>query len=254
MSARGAFRRRANAVLAAFRRRPTSGRVLLYHEIGDGGDPTAVVTPQVFRSQLGWLAAHGMRTVTVRQLLVSGLPPNAVALTFDDGYASAVDACAELVRARNTATTFVVPGWIDASRHGVCAWSDIVALADRGIEVGAHDLEHERPCGTPVRILAERYRAARLRIEDKIGTAVDGLAYPYGLAPDRARSAALLAGYAYAVTSEPGRNTSGTDPFRIRRNEMHGTDATESAFVGKLAGSDDWFAPIRRLENRLACG
>lgn len=243
-----------NAALAVARREPTPGRVLLYHEISDRSDLVAAVPPRLFRSHREWVASRGLRFTSVDGMLGAGSPPGLVGLSFDDGDRSVIDVCAELAAAGHAATVFVVPDWVEASRATVCSWSDLARLARLGIEIAAHDLAHERPCGVAVDVLTERYGAARRQIEERLGIAVRGLAYPYGLAPGRARTAAARSGYSYAVTSEPGRNDQRTDPFRLRRNEMQGTDTTESSVIGKLAGTDDWMRPLRALENRIACG
>lgn len=240
-------------MLALVRRSPTSGRILLYHEISDRPDPVAAVPPWLFRAHRQWLSASGLRPCRVDTLLRPGPPAGLVALSFDDGHPSAVAACQEVVADGGSATVFVVPGWIEAGRSMVCDWSDLRRLSADGVEVASHDLAHERPCGVPVAMLTERYRAAKGLIEDRIGAAVRGIAYPYGLAPAHAREAAALAGYDYAVSSEPGANDGRTDPYLLRRNEVHGTDRSAGMLIGKLAGSDDWFRPIRALENRLAC-
>lgn len=254
MSVRGTIRRRVNDALSLVRRRPGHGRILLYHEIGDRPDAVAAVPAALFRSHREWLMAYGLRPCGIDAMRREGSPAGVVALSFDDGHPSVVDACAALAEAGHSATVFVVPGWIDRGRPSVCGWSDLASLARAGIEIASHDLAHERPCRVPVGLLAERYRAAKARIEDRLGIAVGGFAYPYGLAPVNAREAVKLAGYAYAVTSEPGGNDERTGPFALRRNEIHGTDRHATSLIGKLAGTDDWFRPIRALENRIACG
>jgi len=253
VSVRGALRARVNGVFGLVRRRPTRGRILLYHEVRRGADPIGAVDPEAFRAHQGWLRSRGLRGTTIAAMRGDGSPDGVVALSFDDGHASVVDACAVLVAMGYAATLFVVPAWVERGGTGTCSWTELAALAREGFEVGSHDLAHERPCGVQAAVLAERYRASKILIEDRLGVEVTGLAYPYGLAPAHARRAAALAGYAYAVTSEPGANREGADPLRLRRNEIHGTDR-ESGLIGKLAGTDDWFAPIRRLEHRLTCG
>jgi peptidoglycan/xylan/chitin deacetylase (PgdA/CDA1 family) len=253
VSVRGAVRRGVNAVLAVGRPSPTAGRILLYHELREGGDPTMCVPPSLFARHREWIAARGKRVATISAAVDAGYPSDVVAVSFDDGYRSVVDACVALVSAGGSATVFVVPAWIDEGRADVCGWDDLASLARRGVEVAAHDLAHERPCGVRVDVLSDRYARAKARIEDRLGVAVRGLAYPYGLAPRRAVEAASRAGYRYAVTSEPGANGARTDAMRLRRNEIHATDDGERTFVGKLGGTDDWMRPIRALENGLAC-
>jgi peptidoglycan/xylan/chitin deacetylase (PgdA/CDA1 family) len=242
-----------NGALSAVLRTPTCGRVLLYHEIRASADPVMCVAGDLFREHCAWIAARGLRLTSVGALVDAGYRPGLVGLTFDDGYRSIREACQRIAAAGLGATVFVVPAWIDSSRDEVCDWSELADLARRGIEIGAHDLAHERPCGVPVAVLAERYRAAKQRIEDRLGRAVGGLSFPYGLAPGRATAAAALAGYRYAVTSRPGANGRDADPLHLRRNEVHATDATEGLLIGKLAGTDDWMRPVRAFEDRLWC-
>lgn len=253
MSLRSTIRRKANAYLARLRRPPSSGRVLLYHQVRDHPDPIESVAPRLFQAQLEWLARTGLAGAPLRSCVERGFPRGITGVSFDDGYASTAWAC-EAVLARGwSATVFVVPAWIDAARHDVLGWHDLARLAAAGIEIASHGLAHERMCGRAFPSMTSELAASRARIEDRLGVSVVGLAYPYGLAPRPAREAARLAGFAYACTSVPGRNSGGTDRLALRRNEILATDATPTLFLGKLGGTDDWMAPLRRLENWWRC-
>lgn len=254
MSLRAAARRTINAALSSLSgTTPTAGRILLYHEIRADPDPIMCVPPALFRAQLDWLAERGLRGAAISTCRREGYAPGMVGVSFDDGYASAASACEELLGRGWTATLFVVPGWIDEGRDGVLGWRDLTDLAGSGVEIASHGLSHDRPCGRPVAQIAAALSAARARIEDRLGAAAPGFAYPFGLAPARAREAARLAGHAYACTSEPGRNRVVGDPYRLRRNEVLGTDARPRLLLAKLAGSDDWMGPVRAFENGLGC-
>lgn len=254
MSLRSTLRRGANALLARRRGPPTAGRILLYHHVRDDPDPIESVRPADYRDHLGWVREASLRCTAVAELIDAGYAPGLVGLTFDDGRPSALAACREAADAGCSATVFVVPGWIDEGRRDVLAWPDVVDLARSGFEIAAHGLRHESLCRGHIDAMAQALVDARERIEQRIGRPVRGLAYPYGLAPRRAREAARRAGYAYACTSEPGRNDRSTDAMRVRRNEVLGTDGRPELLLGKLAGSDDWMRPVRVLENRWRCG
>jgi len=254
MTVRATLRRAVNSGLARGRPGVMGGRILLYHHIRPAADPIESVAPDLFRAQLDWLARAGQRTVSVAELRRVGPEPGAVALSFDDGYESVGPACREVLARGWSATLFVVPGWIDSGRSGLLSWSDIADLARAGIEVGSHGLDHAPLCDRDARRMALALSAARERIRDRIGAEVDGLAFPHGLAPARARLAASLAGSRYACTTVPGRNGPAVDPFGLRRNEVLGTDDREALLLAKVGGSDDWMGPVRTVENTLRCG
>lgn len=252
MTLRSSVRRAVGRAAGLAVRAPTGGRVLLYHEIAEGPDASQYVSRPLFRRHLDALAGAGLVGRTVGALAQEGFPTGTVAISFDDGYGSAAHAVSEIVERGWSATLFVVPDWIGA-RPGIASWPEVQELAARGIEIGAHGFDHASLCGREIEGLTEELRRARVAIEQRIGGEVRGLAYPFGLAPASARSAARVAGFAYACTTEPGRNRAGADPFRMRRNEVLGTDSAGRDVLAKLAGSDDWMLPVRRLENLLRC-
>ena len=248
------LRRPGDRVLSLVRSSPTAGRILLYHEIDDVGSGSAVqrVSPVRFSEHLRWLRELGLRGGSVASVREERAPASLVALSFDDGYASAGRACSELLGAGWSATLYVCPAWVEERRPALLAWKDVRELSAAGVEIGAHGLAHERLCGPNVVRLTTLLTEARQRIEQAIGLAVRGLAYPEGLASVAARRAARAAGYAYACSTIPGRNDARTDRYRLRRNEVHDTD-DRRLLIGKLAGADDWMAPVRTLENGWRC-
>lgn len=99
------------------------GVVLLYHRVADlRRDPQRLaVSPERFSRQLEVLVEHGT-PLTLEDMLrgaVAGtLPPRAVAVTFDDGYADNLDTAAPLlVRYGVPATVFVATSTLGASRE-----------------------------------------------------------------------------------------------------------------------------------------
>jgi peptidoglycan/xylan/chitin deacetylase (PgdA/CDA1 family) len=99
-------------------------------------------------------------------------------------------------------------------------WQGARELVRRGFTVASHSLKHT--------ILAREAEAeqrsdlllSRQQLEDRLGVAVDLLAYPNGAPGDfdaTTIAAARGAGYAYAVTTIQGWNRSSTPPHEIRR-------------------------------------
>lgn len=244
------LRRTVDAALARGTGPPGPGRILLYHRVAEG-DPVEHVTPSTFYDHIRAIAESGHVTASVASCARAGFPAGTIGLSFDDGHASVRSSCESLLSHALTMTLFVAPEQIDAA--GSLSSAELRELADAGAEVGAHGLRHELLIGSDRGRLIGILSEARARLEDVIGREVVGLAYPFGVASRAAREAAAAAGYRYACTAVPGSNSRGTDPFALRRTEVHGTDLPRDV-LGKMAGSDDWFAPIRRLEDLIRYG
>ena len=228
--------------------------MLLYHDVSEARErgPILRVSPDRFAEHLRWLADARMHCTSASALIERGFPEREMAMTFDDGFASARPACEAVLARRWTATVFVCPRWIDEDRPELLSWRDLREMAESGIEIGAHGLAHERLCGRDVERLTRSLDEARERIEQHVGCRVTGLAYPEGLASEAARRAAAMAGYRYACSTLPGRNGVRRDAFWLRRNEVHGTD-DRRVLMARISGADDWIAPVKALEARWRC-
>jgi peptidoglycan/xylan/chitin deacetylase (PgdA/CDA1 family) len=185
--------------------------VLMYHAVSDVADDPyhLVVSPERFDRQLATLRRLGLRGVGVGELmaaLAAGRARGLVGLTFDDGYANLLDhAVPALRRYGFGGTVFVVTGRLGGSNDWDTGpvWplldaAGVRLLADCGIEVGSHGVNH-----VPLAALArDRLRAevlsSRDRLADLLGAPPQGFAYPYGSVDTAAREAVRAAGYRYA--------------------------------------------------------
>ena len=78
------------------------------------------------------------------------------------------------------------------------SWSQIAEAADAGIEVAAHSRLHPQLDQLPAKLLREELRASKAQLEDKLGSPVPGLAYPFGYSNARVRQMARELGHHYA--------------------------------------------------------
>jgi peptidoglycan/xylan/chitin deacetylase (PgdA/CDA1 family) len=207
--------------------------VLMYHEIAQPWETASrlAVTPSDWAEQLAYLHGEGFRTITAAELsqAVSGvgkLPDHAVVLTFDDGYADFHSrALPTLDRFGFTATLFVTTGWIqDAEglsrghRPGIMlSWSQIVEAAHAGIEIAAHSRLHPQLDQLPGTLLREELHSSRAELENKLGSAVTGLAYPFGYSNARVRQRAQDLGYDYACAVGNVMINEKSDQFALPR-------------------------------------
>ena len=94
-------------------RPPPGGVVLVYHRIAElASDPQCLaVSPQHFAEHLAAIAKHGVPLALpamLQQARAGSLPPRAVAVTFDDGYADNFHAAAPMLAAAGVPATMFV--------------------------------------------------------------------------------------------------------------------------------------------------
>jgi peptidoglycan/xylan/chitin deacetylase (PgdA/CDA1 family) len=209
--------------------------ILMYHEIAEPSetDSQLAVPPGNFASQLAYLHDAGFQTVTAGRLAESlnggagALPERAVVLTFDDGFEDFYcQALPLLVRYGFTATLYVTTGWVQdagpmpgtGQRPGrMLCWSQVAEAAGAGIEIGAHSRLHPQLDQLPRRQLREELRVSKAQLEDRLGRAVPGLAYPFGYSSAAVREEARAAGHGYACAVGNALPGAGSDPLALPR-------------------------------------
>lgn len=206
-----------------------------WHRIGDS--PDGLTThPDDFVRHLDVLEEWGGTVLPLdeahRLLLEDRLPERAVALTFDDGYASVLEqAWPELRRRGLPATLFAVSDYLCGRRtfpwdHRHPAGSeltrlataaDVRAAAEEGLDIGSHTATHRwLPSLSDAEVREELLRS-RDDLEDLLDRPITSFAYPMGGVTPAVRDLVADAGYRTAITTERGRNAVGQDPILLRR-------------------------------------
>jgi len=201
----------------AKREQPSWPWVLMYHSVAlYNEDPFRVtVSPHRFKQQMGWLAAHGWRGVSVRELRAAqsgGDAGGLVGLTFDDGYADFASSVLPLLVSQGfTATVYVVAGrlgghndWEEyGPRKPLMTAAQVREVAAAGIEVGSHGLQHVRlPMADDARLWAA-VADSRDVLSQVISAEVLGFSYPWGDVDARTIQAVRKAGYEYGCAISP---------------------------------------------------
>jgi peptidoglycan/xylan/chitin deacetylase (PgdA/CDA1 family) len=157
------------------------------------------------------------------------LPPRAVAITFDDGFASVGSSAAPiLARYGLTATVYVISGMIGRLTHWTAYgatlpalplldWPGIKMLQDQGIEIGAHTVTHGFLTQYRPAALARELQEPRAVLERELGPPVRAFAYPQGDYNAAVVAAVRAAGYTSATTLDQGRAGRRADPLRLPR-------------------------------------
>lgn len=169
-------------------------QVLCYHDIApnvSGSSPADTVATRRLTDHFEWLRANGYNVISIQDLVDAKkagkpLPPKAILLTFDDGYASFYNIVFPLLKAyRYPATLAVVGSWLEqpdsqsvaygehkVAREEFVSLAQLKEMAASGlVEIASHsyDLHHGIPGNPQGNEMAagttRRYDAATARYE-----------------------------------------------------------------------------------------
>lgn len=232
---------------------PASVPILMYHLVAP--DPPArfrkyTVRPAEFDWQMAWLHRRGYSAVTMDSLLAMrarevAAPRKAVAITFDDGFASLLRHAIPILDGHGFRATFYLVGGIPARRATwllpdgrlalpLMGWDEARGLREAGHVVGSHALTHVKLAQVDPPTCRAELVDSRAIIEDHVGAAPAHLAYPHGSQNADVRRMAREAGYASACTVEPRRATLEDDAFALPRIPINGGES-RADFVSRLA-------------------
>lgn len=205
--------------------------VLMYHRFENAATPE-ITAPSKFREQLEWLKSEGYTTVMVSQLVefLEGrmpLPRKTVAITIDDGWATAQQA-ADMLAANNMAATFyIISGAFDDSQY--MSRAQVKALANTpSFEVGAHSHTHFMEWVDDMSKLDQRIAVGEMLmskrlVEDVIGRAVRSYAWPFGYVRSEFIPFTGTAGFTSTVhVNSESLNARGMSASDIRRVNIDG--------------------------------
>ena len=167
--------------------------ILTYHSLDDTGSVISV-HPRLFRDQMEALASSGLKVVPLTELLQQ---PNAVAITFDDGFANFAEQAVPVLERRSLpATVFVIAGYCGKRNNWptqppgfpelpLMSWSALRDLPPL-VALGGHTMTHPDLCMLDDSAMREEILKSRSEIEQQTGRRVETFAYPYGAVDDRA--------------------------------------------------------------------
>ncbi|WP_217560725.1 polysaccharide deacetylase family protein [Paenibacillus sp. GbtcB18] len=228
--------------------------VLLYHDIrktaGSRKDLPSTVTPRQFEGHLEMLKDRGFHIVPMEQFVQfmregGKLPPNAVVLTFDDGYESFYTEALPILKKHGVSASNFIVGISsdlfnpDADPH--LNWNQIRELKEAGMGIYNHTYnlhrkipEDETDMMTPAltaRMFLEQKRRSEIdgeyrkrirsdiaflekRLDDETGKHRRLLAFPYGAYTDAVAVEGRRAGIELFFSIEDGINQPGGEIVR----------------------------------------
>ena len=165
---------------------------LMYHRFGEDEYPTTSVRLSQLDAHLEEIAREGHAMLTLGEVIDAwekgeALPPGAIALSVDDGYASIFKAGWPRLKAAGLRfTLFLSTDPIDRGIGGYLSWDEVRALVADGVEIGAHSVLHPHLPDLSEEEIRAEIRNSADRIEAEIGKRPTLFAYPYGEANDAA--------------------------------------------------------------------
>jgi peptidoglycan/xylan/chitin deacetylase (PgdA/CDA1 family) len=212
--------------------------VLMYHQVGEHRPGSALnrwrVKEEDFLWQLDVLRRRGYRGVALRDLFDSpSASTRRAVLTFDDGYRGVLErALPALLSQGFSATVFVVADKLggvndwDAETPGepLLSADEIRALHAAGIEIGSHGATHRPLTRLSDDDLLRELAGSKDTLERLTGGTVTSFCYPYGAFDDRIAEAARAVGYRAATVIRGGISPDLSDPFRLKRVSVRGTN------------------------------
>jgi poly-beta-1,6-N-acetyl-D-glucosamine N-deacetylase len=216
--------------------------VLMYHHIDPFFKSGATITPDLFHEQMAMLKEKHFNVIPMKQFddFQKGkgtVPPNAVVITFDDGYESFYKyAYPELKKWDFTATNFVIVGCTDSpylSHLPHLNWLEIKEMYANGMTFMSHTYnQHDyvaiNPGGFKKPVLLgpsyieeearmetqedyegrvkQDFALAKKRLEDELGEPQTIICFPYGAYNETVLGIAKSIGIDTFFTIKPGIN------------------------------------------------
>jgi peptidoglycan/xylan/chitin deacetylase (PgdA/CDA1 family) len=172
--------------------------ILQYHHVSNTTPKSTSITPQQFEKHLQYLKDNQFKVVALSTLVdgikaQKNLPDKSVAITFDDAYIDILTHAKPLLdKFGFPYTIFVNPAIINrnekkAVSHSL-SWQQLKAMADEGVIIANHGLEHNSMARTPEGVTqsdwlkqqSELLTESENIIKEKTGQSWRYFAYPYG--------------------------------------------------------------------------
>jgi peptidoglycan/xylan/chitin deacetylase (PgdA/CDA1 family) len=227
-------------------------RILAFHDVSDKPDLSITrIAPDSFERILKFVHESG----TVGTSISSLNDRDSIAVTFDDGWQGFYSTAFPILNKFDfKATVFIVAGYVgktsgwDYRKKAHLNWQEITELAQEGIEIGSHSVNHLDLRRLDKEKLAYEISGSKKMLEDKLGLPVKYFSYPFGRFNQRVIEAVKDAGYEKAFALSTG----GSD-YAIPRRAVYLYDTPYSVYLKLFRNS--WLEGCKDyINNSLAGG
>jgi peptidoglycan/xylan/chitin deacetylase (PgdA/CDA1 family) len=206
--------------------------ILVYHRFAPQATDAMTVRTEAFQQQLLQIQAGGYRVIPLKRLVdhllgLAPMPPaKSIVITADDDHESVYRVMAPLVlRMQLPVTLFIYPSAISNASYAM-NWRELSELKASGCyDIQSHSYWHpnffrERKRLDPAaygRFVDFQLAHSKAVLEQKTGSRVDLLSWPFGLVDQDLEARARRAGYVAAFTLERRPVREGDDPMALPR-------------------------------------
>jgi peptidoglycan/xylan/chitin deacetylase (PgdA/CDA1 family) len=194
--------------------------ILTYHNFDPSVPGSITISTAKFEEQLKYLKDSGHTVIPLQDLVSylegkkSSLPEKSVVITVDDGKESVYRYMQPLVKKYNVPVTlFIYPSAISNASYAL-TWDQIKELQKTGLfDIQSHtywhpDFKREKQKQSPEeyqQFVQKQLVNSKKTIEEKLGTPVTLLAWPFGIYDEYLEQAASKAGYvmAFSIDARP---------------------------------------------------
>jgi peptidoglycan/xylan/chitin deacetylase (PgdA/CDA1 family) len=189
--------------------------ILCYHNLNPVKPGSMNLTPQKLESQIQYLKDSGFTIVPLKDVVAylqgkrDALPPKPAVITLDDGWQSVHTYMLPIVKKFNIPVTlFIYPQTISEGKNSM-TWAQLKELQETGLfDIQSHTYSHPNFKQEKKRRSAESYHKyvemeltkAKKILEEKTGTTITLLAWPFGIYNEGLEQAAANAGYEMAFS------------------------------------------------------
>ncbi|OGT36679.1 MAG: hypothetical protein A3F12_00140 [Gammaproteobacteria bacterium RIFCSPHIGHO2_12_FULL_38_14] len=195
---------------------PNGVAILVYHDVDAHRKTSMTLATQKFEAQMAWIKDHGYTVIPLQQLVEylqgkqSDLPKKSVVITADDGWKSVYTTLAPITQKYHyPVTLFIYPAAISDKPSSWMTWDQLKTLQKTGLfDVQSHTYWHpnfkiERRKRSPEnyqKFVNDQLVKSKNILEEKLGTPITLLAWPFGIYNDDLENAAEKAHYTMAFT------------------------------------------------------
>lgn len=188
--------------------------IILYHNLSPTAVNSMTITPQKFEANLKLLKANGFTFIPLKEAVEylqgkrTDLPSKPVVLTVDDGWESVYTYMYPIIKKLNIPVTlFIYPESI--SSKNFLSWNQLTELKNTGLfDIQSHTYSHPNfkiakkklSSAAYERFVQKELSSSKKILEDKMGTKVTLLAWPFGIYNAYLENEAEKAGYVMAFT------------------------------------------------------
>lgn len=189
--------------------------ILCYHNFNPTVPGSMTLTPQRLESQIKWLKDNGFTIIPLKEAVEylqgtrASLPSKPIVITADDGWQSQYTYLYPIAKKYNIPVTlFIYPETISHGKNAM-TWEELKELQKTGLfDIQGHTYSHpnfkheKRDLSAPSyeKFVNRELVYSKQILEEKLGTKISYLAWPFGIYNDYLERQAKNAGYVMAFT------------------------------------------------------